>query len=43
MPEFEFIPEKLPEFPSFMDLPWELNLDEWTTDELRLEEVQHGI
>lgn len=43
MPEFEFIPEKLPEFPSFMDLPWEHNLDEWTTEELRLEEVQHGI
>jgi tRNA A-37 threonylcarbamoyl transferase component Bud32 len=43
MPEFKFVPEKLPEYPDFADLPWELKPDEWTKDELRLEEVQHGI
>jgi tRNA A-37 threonylcarbamoyl transferase component Bud32 len=43
MPEFQFVPEKIPEFPNFMDLPWELDLDEWTSDGIHLEEVQHGI
>jgi len=43
MPEYEFVPEKIPEFPKFIDLPWELELDEWTRDKIRLEEVQHGI
>jgi tRNA A-37 threonylcarbamoyl transferase component Bud32 len=43
MPEFKFVPEKLPEYPDFTDLPWEFKPDEWTKHELRLEEVQHGI
>lgn len=43
MSEFKFIPEKLPEFPDFMDLPWELPLNKWSKYELHLEEVQHGI
>ena len=43
MPEFKFVPEKLPAYPDFTDLPWELKPDEWTKDELRLVEVQHGI
>jgi len=43
MPEFKFVPEKLPELPNFIDLPWELKLDEWTKEELRLEDVQYGI
>jgi len=43
MTEYKFIPEKLPKYPDFTDLPWELKPDEWTKKELRLEEVQHGI
>jgi hypothetical protein len=38
-----FVPEKLPPFPDFNNLPWELPLVEWSEHELPLEEVQHGI
>jgi hypothetical protein len=43
MPEYKFVPEKLPAFPDFSNLPWELSLNEWSKEELHLEEVQHGI
>ena len=43
MSEFKYIPEIIPSFPDFSDLPWELSFDEWPKHELHLEEVQHGI
>jgi tRNA A-37 threonylcarbamoyl transferase component Bud32 len=43
MSEINFVPEKLPDYPDFTDLPWELALNKWTKNEYRLEEVQHGI
>jgi hypothetical protein len=43
MPNFTFVPENLPAFPDFRALPWELPFDEWSKNDLHLEEVQHGI
>jgi tRNA A-37 threonylcarbamoyl transferase component Bud32 len=43
MSEFNFVPEKLSAFPDFRALPWEIPLDEWSKNDLHLEEVQHGI
>ncbi len=43
MTDVTFIPEKLPTFPDFFHLPWQLPFHEWSKIELHLEEVQHGI
>jgi hypothetical protein len=43
MSECKFIPKKLPSFPDFSGLPWEMTFDEWSKHDLHLEEVQHGI
>ncbi len=43
MPNLYLLPEKLPTFPDFSSLPWELPFREWSTIDLHLEEVQHGI
>jgi len=41
--EYIFIPDRLQDFPDFGNLPWELSLNEWSKNELRVEEVQHGV
>jgi hypothetical protein len=43
MPEFIFLPFTKPDSPDFSDLPWRLLINDWPKDDLRLEEVQHGI
>ena len=43
MPDFEFIPTTIPTSPNFSDLPWDLSLNDWPKDDIRREEVQHGI
>jgi tRNA A-37 threonylcarbamoyl transferase component Bud32 len=43
MPKFEFKSFTIPESPNFNDFPWELPINEWSKDRVRMEEVQHGI
>jgi tRNA A-37 threonylcarbamoyl transferase component Bud32 len=43
MSKDKFVPEELPAFPDFRDLPWELPFHEWSNHDIHLEEVQHGI
>jgi tRNA A-37 threonylcarbamoyl transferase component Bud32 len=43
MSTFTFTPDKLPTFPDFCGLPWELPLHEWSKNDYHLEEVQHGV
>lgn len=43
MSDFEFIPVTIPGSPDFRDLPWGHSLNEWSKQDIRLEEVQHGI
>jgi tRNA A-37 threonylcarbamoyl transferase component Bud32/DNA-binding transcriptional MerR regulator len=43
MSKYEFSPVIRPGFPDFNDLNWELSLNEWPKDAIRVEEIQHGI
>src|SRR4030042_3572214 len=43
MPNSNLLSEKLPTFPDFKSLPWEIPFREWTSIDLHMEEVQHGI
>jgi tRNA A-37 threonylcarbamoyl transferase component Bud32 len=43
MPDFIFNPATIPDTPSFSDLPWGIPLLDWSKDNHRIEEVQHGI
>lgn len=43
MPEFDFKSFTIPESPSFNDFPWELPINEWPKDSIRMEEVLHGV
>jgi tRNA A-37 threonylcarbamoyl transferase component Bud32 len=43
MYEFTYLANKSQEVPDFSDLPWGLQLVDWSSVEPRLEEIQHGI